>query len=150
MEELSMQPEDPDRPLMTESTVELYERARDERGKPASPESQEVGDLNQLIALLRAAATSWRNLANRARDPAMKRAVEDEAAEFDELVATACDRVRELGGAPPRVGDPDELPASPRDIAYAPDDGALMAWLAINRDKIGKLRERARDHGFDA
>ncbi len=49
-----------DPPLINESTVEAFERARRESKAPASANAVSVGTLNQLIATLRGAAAVWR------------------------------------------------------------------------------------------
>ena len=136
-------PDDEDDPLISESTVELYERARREAKLPAKPEAQAVGALNEMIAALRRAGVLWAKAAEAARHVDARERIEGEADAMAAEVESLCAAVRELGGIPPDRADGREaLPFSARDLDYSSDDEAIQNGLDANRAHLAETRRR--------
>lgn len=132
-------------PLITESTVEAFERARRESRAPARADAVSVGALNGLIALLRSAHDVWHQAAAALGDEAVRTHAIDEAAALERQREAFERAVRTLGGSPPEAGegDPEALPFGSRELGYARDDEAIATGLAADRERMRQARNTA-------
>lgn len=137
-------PKDRD-PLITESTVEAFERVRRERRQPARDDAVSVGALNGLIAMLRGARVVWHQAEEAIREEPARAHLAEEAAAFARQIDALASAVRTLGGSPPEAdeGEQDELPFGSRDLAYATDDEAVLAGITSDRERLRQARNTA-------
>jgi len=136
-------PDDDEGPLFSESTVELYERARREAHLPAKPSAEAVGALNELITALRSAGALWARAADAARDPDLRDRIEAEAGAMTAEVTRLGAAVRAFGGSPPdESASLESLPFSARDLDYAGDDASIEQGLETNRAHMAETRRR--------
>ena len=134
--------DDEDDPLITESIVEAFRRARREARLPATPEAEAVGALNELIGVLESARELWERAAQAAGASELGDRLQAEADGMETEVASLSTAVRDFGGAPPTNPAREALPFSARDLDYAGDDVAIEAGLATNRSHLVEARRR--------
>ena len=132
------------KPLVPDSTVEWVERAQRARHEPASPDSQVVGALNQLIAVLRAAAAPWSTAGERAAAAELTASLAEEARGIASLADRLERPVKDRGGSPASAADgAGELPRPSADFEYAQSDREIEALIAENRSRVAAACERA-------
>ncbi|HUH01677.1 MAG TPA: hypothetical protein VML75_06755 [Kofleriaceae bacterium] len=134
-------PKDRD-PLITESTVEAFERVRRERRAPASDDAVSVGALNGLIAMLRGARVVWHAAEEAVREEPARTQLAEEAVTLARQIDALSSAVRSLGGSPPEAdeGEQDALPFGSRELGYATDDEAVLAGIASDRERLRQAR----------